>query len=144
MMLGVLLLCASCLTAPGCLYVGGHAAIGARWSPEAVDQLLPGRTTKAEVLALLGPPNEYKRPEWTGAMLDDNERLSGALALARRAENAFTYQYDDVDADGTFLLLWTGVWTETQTDLLVIFFDERDVVSEVAVRDGSTRPGDRS
>jgi hypothetical protein len=118
----------------GCLYVGGHAAIGPRWDPAVPRQIVPGRSTKADVLALLGPPNEYTRPELVAALADDRARLSGALALANRSHDVFTWQYDEVDLDGTVLLLFNAFAAEAVSDLLVVFFDEYGVVTDVAVR----------
>jgi hypothetical protein len=122
------------LALPGCLFVGGRGAAGARLPPGVEAQLLPGRTTRAEVLALLGPPTEYKRPELSSALVDDELRVSGALAVARRAENVCTWQYDRLTARGSLLLLWNGLSVRTSSDLLVVFFDERDLVADVAVR----------
>lgn len=120
--------------APGCLYVGGKAAIGPRWNQAVPRHIVPGRSTKADVLALLGPPNEYTRPELVAALADDRARLSGALAMANRSHDVFTWQYDEVDLDGTVLLLFNGFSAEAVSDLLVVFFDEYDVVTDVVVR----------
>ena len=66
--------------------------------------------------------------------MDDRARLSGALALAGRGQRVFTYQYDEVQLDGTVLLLFNAFGAEAVTDLLVVFFDEYDLVTSVAVR----------
>jgi hypothetical protein len=125
---------------PGCLFVGGRARVGAPVSAAAAAAIVPGQTTKGELLALLGPPTEFKRPELDSALLDDELRLSGALATARRAENALTWQHDRVAAAGTVLLLFNRVSARTSTDLLVVFFDEHDVVSAVAFRAAEEAP----
>jgi len=122
------------LALPGCLFVGARGAAGARLPAGIEARLQPGITTRAEVLALLGPPTEFKRPELSSALVDDELRVSGALAVARRAENVYTWQYDRLDARGSVLLLWNGLALRTASDLLVVFFDERDRVADVAVR----------
>jgi len=122
------------LALPGCLFVAARGEAGARLPQGVEAQLLPGRTTKAEVLALLGPPTEFKRPELSSALVDDELRVSGALAVARRAENVYTWQYDRLAARGSLLLLWNGLSLRTTSDLLVVFFDGHDVVADVAVR----------
>ena len=132
--LALLALIALVTALPGCLYVGGKAAIGPRWNKAVPRQIVPGRSTKADVLALLGPPNEYTRPELVAALADDRARLSGALAMANRSHRVFTWQYDEVELDGTVLLLFNAFGAEAVTDLLVVFFDEYDVVTDVAVR----------
>ncbi|MFO0980650.1 MAG: hypothetical protein U1E76_02705 [Planctomycetota bacterium] len=119
----------------GCLYLGGSGTFGPKLDPGKVALLRPGTTTKADVLALLGPPQEFKRPEVADALVDDTVRLSGAVALGNRAHDVFTYQFDRVDLDGTWLVLFLYTATEVKSDLLVIFFDEHDVVKEVSFRE---------
>jgi hypothetical protein len=132
--LRALLLAGAALSAPGCLYTGGHGSLGPAIPDEAVAAIVRGVTTKGEVLALLGPPNEYKRPELEAVMRDDSSRLSGALAAARKGEDVFTWQRDEVRFSGLWLLLFNRLAAETDSDLLVVFFDEHDVVSDVALR----------
>jgi hypothetical protein len=130
----LLALLAALASAPGCLFVGGRARFGAPVSAQAAAAIVPGRTTKAELLARLGPPTEFKRPELGSVLVDDELRLSGVLAVARRSENALTWQYDRVAAAGTMLILFNRIASETSTDLLVVFFDEHDVVTTFAFR----------
>lgn len=133
--LALLLVASVAVLAPGCLVVGGSGSLGGRM-PEGLERaIVPGVTTKAEVLALLGPPNEYKRPELTSALVDDDLRVSGVLATARRAQNVFTWQYDRFRGLGTLLVLINIVEAETTRDLLIVFFDDRDIVIDVALRE---------
>jgi hypothetical protein len=127
-------LAALLLLLPGCLYVGARGEAGARLPADVAERIVPGRSTRAEVLALLGPPGEYKRPELSSALVDDELRVSGALAVARRAEDVWTWQFDRLELDGTVLLLWNGFDLITRSDLLVVFFDADGVVADVAVR----------
>jgi hypothetical protein len=120
--------------APGCLVVGGSGSLGGRMPANIEQAIVPGRTTKAEVLALLGPPNEFKRPELTSALVDDDLRVSGVLATARRVHNVFTWQHDRFSGLGTMLGIVNFVNAETTRDLLIVFFDGNDVVIDVALR----------
>ena len=119
---------------PSCLYTGGHGSLGPALSDEAVARIVPGVSTKAEVLTLLGPPNEYKRPELEAVMRDDSSRLASALAVARRQQDVFTWQRDEVRFSGFWLLFYNRLAAETDSDLLVVFFDQHDVVRDVALR----------
>ena len=101
---------------------------------------MPGRTTKGEVLELLGPPEEFLRSEVVGSLGDETTRITGAVALGNRARDAFTYQRDTLSARGSILLLYNRVRSEIVSDLLVVFFDGEDRVREVSVRWGETRP----
>lgn len=119
---------------PGCLFTTGRAEVGARWPADVEHRLVRGTTTKAEVLALLGPPTEFKQQELDALLNDDRLRVSGALAVARRGEDVLTWQRDVLDAVGTWLVLYNHAWVDVDSDLLVVFFDEHDVVSAVAER----------
>ncbi|MGQ0553903.1 MAG: hypothetical protein ACT4PU_11875 [Planctomycetota bacterium] len=129
---GVLVVCLVALAlVPGCLFVGGSGSIGPHLPAADLGRIVPGRTTKAEVLALLGPPDEHRRPEAVAAMSDDELRIAGALSFAHRAENVLTWQRDDLQARGTILLLLNVVTVDTRSERVVIFFDAFDVVREV-------------
>lgn len=129
---GALLLALALL--PGCLVTVGSAEVGAGWPADVEQRLVPGETTKAEVLALLGPPTEFKQQELDALLNDDRVRLSGALAVARRTHGVLTWQRDVLEARGTWLLLYNRAWVVVDSDLLVVFFDEQDLVRAVAQR----------
>lgn len=129
-----LVLALSVLALPGCLYTGGRGSLGPHIDDAVVARIVPGTTSKSEVLALLGPPNEYKRPELDAVLRDDTARLAGALAVARRQQDVFTWQRDELEFDGIWLLLYNRVGARTDSDLLVVFFDESDIVRDVALR----------
>lgn len=125
------------LLATGCLYVQAGGSFGPHLDPELHEQIVPHQTTKAEVLRLLGPPDEFLRPEVREALRDDAKRVSGAISLGNRAHDVFTYQHDWVRARGTWLLLYAFVRARVESDLLVIFFDPEDRVREVSFRRSS-------
>jgi hypothetical protein len=118
----------------GCLYVAATGGFGPVLDPEVVATLVPGETTKAEVLARLGPPQEYVRPEILASLGDETTRVDGAIALGNRAQDAFTWQYDDLRGSGTFLVLYNRIQIYAESALLVVFFDEHEVVREVSLR----------
>jgi hypothetical protein len=132
----VAIVAVACVAAllPGCLVTAGSAVVGAGWPADVEQRLLPGTTSKAEVLALLGPPTEFKQQELDALLNDDRLRVSGALAVARRSQGVLTWQRDVLSARGTWLLLYNRAWVEVDSDLLVVFFDADDVVTAVAQR----------
>ena len=71
---------------------------------------------------------------------DDDARVSGAVALGSRAQDAFTYQRDTLSAWASMLLFYNHVRGEIETDLLVIFFDSEDRVREISFRSVSRNP----
>jgi len=121
----------------GCLYVKASGAFGPVLHADVVARIAPGVTTKREVLALLGPPEEFLRSEVIGSLGDQTTRVAGAVALGNRAQDAFTWQHDVLDGRGTLALLYNRFDADIESDLLVVFFDEADVVREVAFRKAS-------
>ena len=119
----------------GCVYVAASGSFGPDLDPAVIASLVPGETTMAEVLERLGPPQEYVRPEILASLGDETTRVDGAIALGNRARDAFTWQYDDLEGWGTFLVLYNRIQIDAESELLVVFFDENDVVREVSLRE---------
>jgi len=119
----------------GCLYVAASGSFGPVLDPDVVATLVPGQTTKAEVLERLGPPQEYVRPEILTSLTDETTRIDGAIALGNRSHDAFTWQYDDLEGWGTFLVFYNRIQVDAESELLVVFFDDDDVVREVSLRE---------
>ena len=79
------------------------------------------------------------RSEVLGALGDESSRVSGAVALGNLAQDAFTYQRDVVGGNGSMLIVWNRLRIDAESDLLVIFFDEGDVVRDLSLRRVPTR-----
>lgn len=124
----------------GCLYVSASGSFGSALDPDAVARIVPGESTKGQVLELLGPPEEYVRSEVLAALGDESARVAGAVALGNRAQDAFTYQLDTLTSRGTMLLLFNHAWAGIESDLLVVFFDGEDRVREVSFRKVTGKP----
>ena len=122
------------LLLPGCLFVGGQGDQGPRLALESLGAVVPGLSTEADVLALLGPPDEYRRPEQLAGLADDRVRLDGALDVARRAERVWTWQRQRFDLAGTALVVYNYAAVDIETDVLVVVFDRDGVVQELAWR----------
>lgn len=126
------------LAAPSCMYVATDGALGAVLDPARLASIEEGTTTKKEVLERLGPPGEYIRSEVLDSLLDEEVRIAGALQLGNQAHDAFTYQFERLRFRGTYLLLYGGFWATVDSDLVLILFDENDVVREVSIRRKAT------
>lgn len=77
---------------------------------ERVAQLVPGQSTAAEVVELLGAPNEV-------------------VQLGRRS--AYRYQHDQEKVAGLFLIIIAFNNRDTQVDRTWVFFDENDTLTHV-------------
>ena len=122
------------LFTPGCLFVMVDGEFGPNLDEAPIDQVEIGRSTKGDVLRLLGPPQEFLRSEILDSVLDEQTRITGALQVGNRAYDAFTYQFDRLRGRGTYIVVFGLIDAAVESDLLMILFDENEVVREVSVR----------
>ena len=130
-----LLLCGTLLVLPGCLSMSASATFGPRISSEVLVSIVPGKTSKAEVVARLGPPEEYLRQEVAAGLSDDEARISGAIQLGNRAHDVLTWQHDRFQARGRWWLLYLWIDSEVDSDVLMIVFDEQERVRDISFRE---------
>ncbi len=123
------------LAGSGCISITADAELGPRISPAVLEQIVPGRVDRAQVLERLGPPDEYLRSEVAGALGDDTVRVSGAVRLGNRAIDVLTWRYDRMRVRGRWWLFFLGLDTTIRSDLLMIVFDEDELVREVSFRE---------
>ena len=83
------------------------------WSAEAVSTIEAGKTTKAEVLKLLGPPTEIVR-------LLESE--------------AYIYRHAMEKQTGTFLLIINMRRVDRQYDAVTVIINRQDIVTAVGSR----------
>jgi hypothetical protein len=123
------------LSTSACFSMKGSAEFGPRLSPDTATRIIPGETTRAELLAWLGPPEEFQRAEVSVALGDAATRVSGAVSLGNLAHDVFTWQHDRISARGRWWLLY--LWTETSidSDVLMVVFGEDDRVAAVSLRE---------
>lgn len=128
----------SCLLLlPGCIL--GRVRDGVPIDPLRVSMIEPGRTTKSDVVTLLGAPTYVndrvglrlvERPPGiddgqVGPLIDEMVRSP--------LDHSYTYEYSDTKSTSLFLLLVSFTNQETRRDRVVIFFDDRGVVSHLGV-----------
>lgn len=123
------------LAGSGCISITADAELGPRISPAVLEQIVPGLADRAQVLERLGPPDEYLRSEVAGALGDDTVRVSGAVRLGNRAIDVLTWRYDRMRVRGRWWLFFLGLDTTVRSDLLMIVFDEDELVREVSFRE---------
>jgi len=124
----------------GCVAVG-HSYEGNPISRDVLDRIEVGRTTRAEVLELLGAPLAVERVDVTGlterllARIDGDElalkldpALFDELYIYRRTQ---TYRF------GVFLGVYTRITSDQRSDRLTILFDPEGVVLGVGWTPGT-------
>jgi len=105
---------------------------------EALDIIEPGRTTRSEVLARLGPPEEMRRPApFERARFTSPQRRRIAEAGEIFGDNAYTYaagrrSLDNVGLLPVGLAILRVSWRSFRENRWRIEFDGNDVVSSVS------------
>lgn len=115
-----------------------HDSAGVPVNEAQAAAMVPGRTTRAETLALMGPP--------TGTFSMDLIRIITSLTgrgkaielperPARVDDDVFAWQQVEVSATVTFFpLIFLWVKSAVKSRTLIVFFDEHGVVRYVAYR----------
>jgi hypothetical protein len=109
-------------------------ALGTQRFGRAIDaariaNLEVGKSTKADVLRIFGPPTSYSRLPVVAA---SDVAAEGAVSRAEPEPDIFVYEYRE-DRESFFTaLLYTRFRREVLADRLMVFFDDADVVRYVA------------
>jgi hypothetical protein len=95
-----------------------------------------GVTTKAQILEQFGPPQEIDTRELV-AIGGGVDRVLSGRASKPEVESLvgaryFRYTYSRANAFGIILVLFNYAEFDQKNDALVIFFDSKDVVQDVA------------
>src|SRR5262245_28172944 len=108
--------------ASGCTIVRTYS--GNELPPQVDARLVAGKTTKAEVLADLGPPDRLVR-QYAGDVC--------VYAYIRRNENSFELS----EPVFTRLLIFSYTKTQEKSDRMVVMFDRNGIVTGVGFRRGT-------
>lgn len=100
-------LCASLLGA--CAQFESNRGVEVNWQTTVTDTLTRGTSTRAEVLALLGPPSQV---------------------IALDGETALYYLFEQSKGDGLILIVYNRMRIDTRYDRAIFFFDEKDILTE--------------
>jgi outer membrane protein assembly factor BamE (lipoprotein component of BamABCDE complex) len=95
----------------GCYF--GKSKDDRPWNRESVDRIQAGKTTKAEVLQILGPPKQIVR-------LLESE--------------AYMYTHTVSKDTGTFLVILNFSRSDRQYDAITVIINRQDVVTAVGAR----------
>ncbi len=103
-----------CMTLLGaCAQFDSKRGVEVNWQAAVTDQLTRGESTRANVLALLGPPSQV---------------------IALDGETALYYLFEQSKGDGLILIVYNRMRIDTRYDRAIFFFDEHDVLTEYSTR----------
>ncbi|MEZ5572519.1 MAG: outer membrane protein assembly factor BamE [Halioglobus sp.] len=83
------------------------------WQSAVTENLETGKSTRRDVLALLGPPSQV-------IALDD--------------ESVLYYLFEHSEGEGLILIVYNRMRIDTRYDRAIFFFDKNDVLSEFSTR----------
>ena len=113
------------LTSTGCIRVDVTA--GNEIAQDRVAQIVPGHTTKDDILRWFGAPADFTDGEVLARMFDAGEIAAEDLN-ALPFSDILVYMIADGKARGLITLVFNFMRVDVTYDRLVIYFDEYDVV----------------
>jgi hypothetical protein len=119
------LVAAASIALCGCFNIG--VVTGTEIPADRVAQIVPGRTTKDEVLRWFGAPYEATDGEVLTRMFDAGEIAAEDL-VALPFSDMLAFEILEGDARILMTILFNWARVDVKRDRLVVFFDERDVV----------------
>lgn len=107
-------LLALCVATSGCVL--SQATDGTSIDATTLEGITPGRSTRADVTRLLGPPDEI---------------INAAKEHDPLFEKVFIYKRSRTRNSALFLVIFSTYRSDTKYDQVAVFFDERGVVEHV-------------
>ncbi len=101
------------LVLSGCAQYENKRGVEVTWQDSVTNQLVKGRSSREEVLQLLGPPSQV---------------------IALEEETVLYYLFERSEGDGLILILYNRMKIDTRYDRAIFFFDEHDVLTDYATR----------
>ena len=92
-----------------CLQFRSERGVEVNWQTTVSEQLESGKSTRADVMNLLGPPSQI---------------------IALEDETALYYLFERTSGEGYILVLYNRFTVDARYDRAVFFFDENDVLRE--------------
>ena len=96
-----------------CAQYENKRGVDVTWQSTVTEQLVEGKSTRGDVLTLLGPPSQV-------ISLDD--------------ETALYYLFEHSEGEGLILIVYNRMRIDTRFDRAVFFFDNDDVLTEYSTR----------
>lgn len=125
------LLAVPALILAGC--ITGNYREGSEIPWERVAQIIPGETTKSEILDQFGAPQNFSAPTAMPEFFE-SRGLEASSYSRYPFTDVFTYQLSRGKLRGFIAIFYNRFRIDIVSDLVVIFFDEQGVVANVGVR----------
>lgn len=97
----------------GCAQFESKRGVDVNWQSVVTEKLVVGKTSRREVLALLGPPSQV---------------------IALEEESVLYYLFEHSEGEGLILILYNRMRIDTRYDRAIFFFDKHDVLTDFSTR----------
>jgi outer membrane protein assembly factor BamE (lipoprotein component of BamABCDE complex) len=108
-----LALCLLAVLTSGCAQYENKRGVEVTWQDSVTRHLEPGKTSRQEVLRLLGPPSQV---------------------ISLGEETVLYYLFERSEGEGLILILYNRMKIDTRYDRAILFFDENDVLTDFSTR----------
>jgi hypothetical protein len=130
----LVLLLASLAVTPGCVI--GRYSEGETIATEQIPRIVPGQTTKTEILAWFGSPQSFADATFIEKFLSEQELDPGTVMDLPFAD-VFVYRITEGRLRGYVMILYNYIRLDVASDTLVVFFDRQDLVLYYGWRNGT-------
>ena len=97
----------------GCVQYENKRGVEVTWQDTVTRHLVPGETSRKDVLALLGPPSQV---------------------ISLEEESVLYYLFERSKGNGYILILYNRMEINTHYDRAIMFFDANDVLTDYATK----------
>ena len=104
----------------GCAQYENKRGVEVTWQDNVTQHLVPGETSRKEVLKLLGPPSQV---------------------ISLEEETVLYYLFERSKGNGVILIVYNRMEINTHYDRAILFFDANDVLTDYATKLDDTARG---
>ena len=97
----------------GCAQYENKRGVEVTWQDDVTKHLVPGQTSRKEVLRLLGPPSQV---------------------ISLEEETVLYYLFERSRGSGVILIVYNRMEINTHYDRAILFFDANDVLTDYATK----------
>ena len=94
-----------------CAQYENKRGVDVKWQSSVTSQLTKGKSSRSDVLDLLGPPSQV---------------------ISLQDETVLYYLFEHSDGDGLILVVYNRMRVDTGYDRAIFFFDEEDILTDYA------------
>ena len=110
---------------PGCVI--GHYSEGQTIAADQIPRIVPGQTTKPEILDWFGAPQSYADATFLEEFMSERELVPGPVIDLPFAD-VLVYRFTEGKLRGLVMVLYNDIRLDVASDTLVIYFDQQDRV----------------